>query len=262
MIIQSPGEVAFYIFNFPVYWYGIVLAFAAFCGVCVAEFLARRFSDIPEDFFIDVAPLVIIFGIIGARVYYCLVNFHYYSSHVAEVIDIRQGGLSIHGMIIAGVVAFYFIARKYKLNLLKVLDVLACATIFAQSIGRWGNFFNSEAFGIPTYSDWGVFIPIDNRPFQYISYEFFHPTFLYESLVDLLIFFVLLFILSKCKKSGVVFFWYLILYSIARIFVEFIRVDSVLNIASLPIAVIVSCILLFIGIFGVYAVSRRYHSEN
>lgn len=257
MIIQSPGEVAFYLFDFPIYWYGIVLAFAAFCGVCVAEFLARRFTDIPKDFFIDVAPLVIVLGIIGARVYYCLVNFHYYSSHIAEVIDIRQGGLSIHGMIIFGVVTLYFVARRHKLNLLKVLDVLACATILSQSIGRWGNFFNSEAFGLPTYSDWGMFIPVSERPLEYISYSLFHPTFLYESVADFVIFFILLFILFRQKKSGVVFFSYLILYSLVRIFVELIRVDSVLNIMNIPVAVIVSVILIFAGITGLFVISRK-----
>ena len=251
MIIQSPGEVAFYIFNFPVYWYGIILAFAVFIGVVCAEILARRFSDIPENFFIDNSPLVIILGIIGARLYYCAVNFSYYIQHPLEIFDIRQGGLSIHGMIIIGIVTVYFLSKKYRVCVLKLLDVLACSVILAQSAGRWGNFFNSEAFGYPTGALWGVYIPQGNRPLQYFDSELFHPAFLYESVLDLVVFFILLFILrKKHNHSGYAFFWYLILYSGVRIFVESFRIDSVLNIAGIPVAQWVSFIIIFAAIGG------------
>ena len=229
MIIQSPGEVAFYIFNFPVYSYGIILAFAVFLGVCTAEILAKKFSDIPENFFVDNSPVVIIAGILGARLYYCIVNYPYYIHNPLEIFDIRQGGLSIHGMLIAGIITFYFLAKKYRVNLLRLLDVLACSVILAQSAGRWGNFFNSEAFGYPTDGNWGVFIPVSQRPVEFLNYELFHPAFLYESFLDLVVFALLIFILRR-TRAGCTFFWYLILYSVVRIFVEYFRIDSVLNI--------------------------------
>lgn len=258
MIIQSPGEIAFYIFNFPVYFYGIILAFAVFLGVCTAEILAKKFSDIPENFFVDNSPAVIIAGILGARLYYCIVNYPYYIHNPLEIFDIRQGGLSIHGMLIAGIVTFYFLAKKYRVNLLRLLDVLACAVILAQSAGRWGNFFNSEAFGYPTGGNWGVFIPVSQRPVEFLNYEFFHPAFLYESFLDLVVFAVLILILRR-TRAGCTFFWYLILYSVVRIFVEYFRIDSVLNIGGFPIAQVVSVLLIIAGVIGLKTVNcKRY----
>lgn len=258
MIIQSPGEIAFYIFNFPVYSYGIILAFAVFLGVCTAEILAKKFSDVPENFFVDNSPAVIIAGILGARLYYCIVNYPYYIHNPLGIFDIRQGGLSIHGMLIAGIVTVYFLAEKYRVNLLRLLDVLACSVILAQSAGRWGNFFNSEAFGYPTGGNWGVFIPVSQRPVEFLNYEFFHPAFLYESFLDLVVFTVLIFILRR-TRSGCTFFWYLILYSVVRIFVEYFRIDSVLNIGGLPIAQVVSVLLIIAGVIGLKTVNcKRY----
>lgn len=258
MIIQSPGEIAFYIFNFPVYSYGIILAFAVFLGVCTAEILAKKFSDVPENFFVDNSPAVIIAGILGARLYYCIVNYPYYIHNPLEIFDIRQGGLSIHGMLIAGIITFYFLAKKYRVNLLRLLDVLACSVILAQSAGRWGNFFNSEAFGYPTGGNWGVFIPVSQRPVEFLNYEFFHPAFLYESFLDLVVFTVLIFILRR-TRSGCTFFWYLILYSVVRIFVEYFRIDSVLNIGGFPIAQVVSVLLIIAGVIGLKTVNcKRY----
>ncbi len=256
MIIQSPGEIAFNIFNFPVYSYGIILAFAVFLGVCTAEILAKKFSDIPENFFVDNSPVVIIAGILGARLYYCIVNYPYYIHNPLEIFDIRQGGLSIHGMLIAGIVTVYFLAKKYRVNLLRLLDVLACSVILAQSAGRWGNFFNSEAFGYPTDGNWGVFIPVSQRPVEFLNYEFFHPAFLYESFLDLVVFVLLIFILRR-TRAGCTFFWYLILYSVVRIFVEYFRIDSVLNIGGFPIAQVVSVLLIIAGLVGLRAVNCK-----
>ncbi len=259
MVIASPGEVAFFIFNFPIYWYGIILAFAVFVGVACAEILARKFSVLPHNFFIDNSPLVIICGIVGARIYYCFVNFNYYIKHPFEIIDIRQGGLSVHGMIFAGVIAVYFLAKKYRVSILAILDVLVCPVILAQAIGRWGNFFNSEAFGYPTNADWGVYIPVSHRPLAYINYDLFHPAFIYESFLDFAAFFILFFIFRKMPE-GVTFFSYLILYSIIRIIVENFRIDSVLNIASIPVAQWVSCFFILVSVCGLIALACSKNS--
>lgn len=258
MIIQSPGEIAFSISGFTVYWYGIILALALLAGVFCAEIISKKYADIPKDFFIDNSPIVIICGIIGARLYYCAVNFSYYIKKPLEIFDVRQGGLSIHGMLIAGVAVVYLLSKKYKINFLKLADILACSTVLAQSIGRWGNFFNSEAFGLPVKSsEWGLFIPVSHRPEQYLSEVLFHPAFLYESVLDLLVFFILLKILRRSNKNGTVFCMYLILYSAVRILVEQIRIDSVLNISGIPIAQIVSVIIILTAFLILYIIKRR-----
>lgn len=257
MILVSPGEIAFSILGLPIYWYGLTMAIAVFVGVVTAEIISKKYYPvIPNDFFIDNSPIMIICGMLGARLYYCLLNFSYYFNNPYQILNIRQGGLSIHGMILAGIITAYFVTKKNKLNLLSVLDVLACVTPLAQAIGRWGNFFNSEAFGTPTNGTWGVFIPLLNRPEVYKTYELFHPTFLYESILNLFVFFTLLFIVKRTKCTGVVFCSYLICYAIVRFFVEFIRTDSVLYVWDLPIAQLISIIILITGLVTLYFIRK------
>lgn len=255
MILSSSGEVAFYINNFPVYKYGILMAFAVGLGVILTNKISR---NLPKDFFYDNFIYVLIFGFLGARLYYCLLNFGYYSKNLLEIFNFRGGGLSIHGAIIFGFLALFILSKIKKVPVLNLADSICAVIPLSQSIGRWGNFFNSEAFGLPTYSNWGVFIPIDKRPLEFLNFEYFHPTFLYESVLDLFIFIILFGLYKKNLKSGTVFYAYLILYSIVRILVESIRIDSVLNIFSIPIAQIVSVILLIIGIIGIYFTNRRF----
>lgn len=252
MIIKSPGDVAFNILGFKIYFYGIVLALAIFVGIYLAYFLYKKFYDYKKATKIfDFAPLVIILGIIGARLYYCIVNFHYYIFEPIQILDFRQGGLSVHGMLILGLLALWYSAKYYKMNVLAVFDCFLCGTALAQSIGRWGNFFNSEAFGLPYNGFLKLYIPLSHRPEQFIGYQYFHPTFLYESILDFFVFLILLFLFRKFVKSpGVICCLYLILYSIVRIFTESMRIDSVLNIYGIPIAQIVSVIVLIIGFVG------------
>lgn len=248
-MFQSPGDIAFQIFGFPIYFYGIILAFAIFVGVYCANILYKRFYEACDaEKIFDISPVIIFFGIIGARLYYCCVNYQYYFSHPVEILYFRQGGLSIHGMIICGIAALFVLSKIYKISFLKLADVLLCSTALAQSIGRWGNFFNSEAFGAPTNLPWKLFIPITNRPEQFINYEYFHPAFLYESILDLLIFFILLKVFKRFSNTpGRIACLYLILYSTVRIFVEQIRIDSSLNISGIPIAQITSVILIILA---------------
>ena len=249
-MFHSPGETAFYILGFPVYYYGILLAFAIFTGVYAAYLLYKKYYDkFKADCIIDFSPLIILSGIIGARLYYCIVNYSYYLHHPLEIFYIRQGGLSIHGMIIIGICSLYILSKKYKMEFLKLLDVFFCGTALAQSIGRWGNFFNSEAFGLPTNLPWKLYIPVSHRPPQYINFEYFHPTFLYESILDILIFIILLNLFKRFSKyPGTIAAIYLILYSLARIFVEYLRIDSVLNIYGFPVAQIMSFVLILFAI--------------
>lgn len=258
-MFQSPTDVAFDVFGFPIYFYGIILASAIFVGVYCAYFLYKLFYNKQEaSKIIDFSPYIIIIGIIGARLYYCLVNFSYYVKHPLEIFYIRQGGLSIHGVIIIGILALYTFSKKYKMSFLKLIDVFLCGTALGQSIGRWGNFFNSEAFGTPTNLPWKLYIPITHRPPQYIDFKYFHPTFLYESIFDFLIFLILLICFKKLSKSpGVLACLYLIMYSIVRIIVEHFRIDSALNIDGIPIAQLVSLIIIVIASVAIMILTRK-----
>lgn len=258
-MFQSPTDVAFDVFGFPIYFYGIILASAIFAGVYCAYFLYKLFYNKQEaSKIIDFSPYIIIIGIIGARLYYCLVNFSYYVKHPLEIFYIRQGGLSIHGVIIIGILALYTFSKKYKMSFLKLIDVFLCGTALGQSIGRWGNFFNSEAFGTPTNLPWKLYIPITHRPPQYIDFKYFHPTFLYESIFDFLIFLILLICFKKLSKSpGVLACLYLIMYSIVRIIVEHFRIDSVLNIDGIPIAQLVSLIIIVVASVAIMILTRK-----
>lgn len=258
-MFQSPTDVAFDVFGFPIYFYGIILASAIFVGVYCAYFLYKLFYNKQEaSKIIDFSPYIIIIGIIGARLYYCLVNFSYYVEHPLEIFYIRQGGLSIHGVIIIGILALYAFSKKYKMSFLKLIDVFLCGTALGQSIGRWGNFFNSEAFGTPTNLPWKLYIPITHRPSQYIDFKYFHPTFLYESIFDFLIFLILLICFKKLSKSpGVLACLYLIMYSIVRIIVEHFRIDSALNIDGIPIAQLVSLIIIVIASVAIMILTRK-----
>ncbi len=259
-MFQSPGDVAFNFFGYPVYYYGIILASAIFVGIYCAYLLYKKYYEASKaQNIIDFSPWIIIIGILGARFYYCLVNFSYYTAHPFEIFYIRQGGLSVHGMIIVGICGLWWLSKKYKMSFLQLIDSFLCGTALAQSIGRWGNFFNSEAFGAPTNLPWKLFIPISHRPTEFINYEFFHPTFLYESILDILIFVLLLVLFKRLSKTpGLVACIYLILYSFARILVESCRVDSVLNIAGIPIAQIMSlAIIIFASVFVIILIRKK-----
>lgn len=253
MILQSPGDVAFQIFGFPVYWYGIILAFACFLAVFIAKkTYAWVYCDGKSDLIWDVAPFVVILGIVGARLYYCLVNIDYYLFHPIEIFYIRGGGLSIHGGLIAGILALLFTARKYKIPFLNLLDVFSVGTVLAQSFGRWGNFFNNEAFGVPYDGFLKLYIPPSLRPEGFLNLEYYHPTFLYESLADFVIFLILLVVIKRfgMKFHGLTVCVYLMLYSFVRYFIEGIRLDSALNVGDFHIAQIISLIIFLLAIIG------------
>ncbi len=261
MILASPGDVAFTVFGFPVYYYGIILASACLLAVCTARFLYDKvYNDGLGELIWDVSPFVIILGILGARLYYCFVNFGDYIHNPLGIFMIREGGLSIHGGIIAGILGLYLASLKYKISFLKLLDIYSVGTILAQSFGRWGNFFNNEAFGLPSNGVVKLYIPLSSRPEGFEQYEYFHPAFLYESVLDFILFLLLVFIIRKIdvKYQGVTFCTYLALYSVIRFFVEGIRLDSAMNIGDFHIAQIVSagiflfaCIMAFILVFRV-----------
>lgn len=261
MIISSPGEIAFwFVVSFPVYYYGIMMAIALSVGVMAARLITGKFySEINPEIIYDISPHIIIGAIIGARIYYCLLNYHYYAIHPYEIIQVWHGGISIHGAIIGGLIFGIIYAKRHNLPILKLCDIFSFGLVLGQAVGRWGNFFNSEAFGRPTNGFLKLYVPIYKRPVEYANSNYFHPTFLYESILDVCIFLILFFIIRKIAKGseGIIFFSYLILYSIVRILIEQVRIDSVLNVFGIPIAQIVSALIIIISTIFLVKLSRK-----
>ena len=246
-MFASHSQIICTIFGVNVYFYGVIMALAIVVGTFVSDYIGYKFYELKKETFIDLAPYLIIFGIIGARLYYCLLNMDFYLRFPTEIIAIRHGGISIHGAIIGGFIGLCIFAKIRRLSALKLCDIASVGLILAQSIGRWGNFFNSEAFGCPTNLPWKLYIAPQYRPIPYTDYNYFHPTFLYESILDFIVFCILFFIAKKNKlrKEGNLALIYLILYSFVRIFVENIRIDSVCYLWGFPIAMVVSvCIII------------------
>jgi phosphatidylglycerol:prolipoprotein diacylglycerol transferase len=235
-----------------IYWYGICIVIGIIAAILVALKLAR-FYNIEKDTIIDLAFWLILAGILGARIYHILLELPYYAEHPLDIFKIWQGGLAIHGGIIAGIIVIWILAKKTlqppftmgakeKTPLVKggeggfwlLASIIAPGLALAQAVGRWGNYFNQENFGGPTSSSWGIPINPLNRPAEYISSQYFHPTFLYESIGSLIIFIILILFhrwIMKNKKQNCVMYYvlcvmcYLIMYSILRFFMEFIRID-------------------------------------
>lgn len=262
-MFQSPGDILFSIHGFPIYNYGLTMAFACIIGVSVAYLLFKKYySDKNYSELWDISAYLIIAGIVGARLYYCLLNPVYYSANPLEILNFRQGGLSIHGGLIAGILTLILLSKKKGLPIFGVLDSFACGTALGQAIGRWGNFFNSEAYGYPTDLPWKLFIPASHRYPEFINFKYYHPTFLYESLLDLCIFAVLCFVMKKYAnlKPGVTLFVYLALYSVVRIFVEHFRIDSALDFYCVPIAQIISLLILIFSICALIYLSKKVNT--
>lgn len=248
-MFASHSQIICTIFGVHIYFYGVILALAIVIGTFVSEYFATKFFGLEKETVIDLAPYLIIFGIIGARLYYCLLNSDFYLRFPTEIIAVRHGGISIHGAILGGLIGLYIFSKRHKISALKLADVSVIGLSIAQAVGRWGNFFNSEAFGSPTNLPWKLYIAPQYRPIPYQNCEYFHPTFLYESVLDLGIFVLLLLAVkfNKYGKEGNLALIYLILYSFARIFVEHYRIDSVLYISGIPVAIIVSVAIIFVS---------------
>jgi len=249
-MFASHSQIICTIFGIHIYFYGVILAMAIVVGTFVSEYFSVKYFNLKKDTIIDLAPYLIIFGIIGARLYYCLLNSDFYLRFPTEILAIRHGGMSIHGAILGGLIGLLIFAKKHKISAFKLADISVVGLSLAQAIGRWGNFFNSEAFGTPTDLPWKLYIAPQYRPIPYENYEYFHPAFLYESILDLIIFGILFYIIHKNanKKDGNLALIYLILYSTARIFVENFRIDSVLYIHGIPVAIIISASIIVLSL--------------
>ncbi|MEG0995311.1 MAG: prolipoprotein diacylglyceryl transferase, partial [Bacilli bacterium] len=188
-------------------------------------------------------------AIVGARLYYVIFEFGYYKDHLIDILNIRQGGLAIHGGVIAAVIVVYICAKRMNLKLSVCLDMTAPCIILAQAIGRWGNFFNQEAHGGPVTEAFISRFPEFIQNGMLINGTYYHPTFLYESIWNLVVFAILFYMLHKVKEDGVVFLTYVGLYSIGRFFIEGLRTDS-LMIMGLRTAQLISIVGVVIWLVG------------
>jgi phosphatidylglycerol:prolipoprotein diacylglycerol transferase len=261
MVFKSPGSVAFEYGIIHVHWYGLIIAASFLIGMFIVVYIARENSkttkaenpDNTANHIIDMSTYTLIAAIVGARLYYAIFNWSYFSNNPSEIYQVWNGGLSIHGAIIGGFFALLAYAKINKLNLLKYSDFFCYGLIIGQATGRWGNFFNSEAFGKPTDIPCRLYIPPEARPPQYINEEYFHPAFFYESIWNILVFCILYFILKRFsyKRPGLIMFSYLFLYSLGRIIIEAIRIDSIYNFLGIPVAQWMSLLLMITGTAGI-----------
>ncbi|MCD8487311.1 prolipoprotein diacylglyceryl transferase [Kamptonema cortianum] len=250
----SPGPILVEVGPIAIRWYGLLIATAVLVGVFLSQYLAQRRNVNPE-FIGDLAIWLVVAAIPGARLYYVLFEWDNYVNNPAQILAIWRGGIAIHGAIIAGAIATLIFARLQKVPFWQLADLVAPSLILGQAIGRWGNFFNSEAFGAPTDLPWKLYIPLARRPPDLANFEYFHPTFLYESLWNLAIFALLLLLFVRGLKGkphlklGTIFLLYLIGYSLGRFWIEGLRTDS-LMLGPLRIAQLVSLGAIAIGLAG------------
>lgn len=274
-------------------WYGLFVVLGISAAIMVSLRLAKKYQLAFEAVF-DLAFYLIIGGLIGARIYDVLLQLPYYLDHPWHILQIWRGGLAIHGAIIAGLLIIYFFGRSKKINFFKLTALVVPGLALGQSIGRWGNYFNQELFGLPTHLPWGIPISPVYRPLEHISAQYFHPTFLYESLACLILFFLLLYLNSiwlkekkvshqeivtesikkeikliarrANKESPSVYTWltavYVISYSLIRFFLEFIRLDATPLFLGWRWPQIFSLILIIITVFLLIIVHKHDFFEK
>lgn len=228
----NPDRVAFTLFGRDIYWYGVLMAVGIILAVILAMREGKR-KKLPQDAIIDLCLVIIPCGIVGARIYYVLFELENYISNPISILYIWEGGLAIYGAVIFGLLGAVIYAKKKKIRFLRLVDCIAPGLVLAQAIGRWGNFFNQEAFGNPVTNEALLWFPMSVRidAIHYFNGELcsnpYHlATFFYESLWCLLIFIALWLLRKKFKHDGDCFLLYALLYSFERMFVEGMRGDS------------------------------------
>jgi len=239
--MQSPGPVAFTIGSLSIRWYGILIA----AGALLAVFISCRRApkhDIDPERVLDVVIWSLPLGIVGARIYYVIFNWSLYQGNFVEMVNIREGGLAIHGGLIFGIITAYLVCRKESVPFLEMCDLVFPTVALAQSIGRWGNFFNSEAHGTETTLPWAILV----------DGKYVHPTFLYESIWCLFLFFFLIWFDNHHRKfPGQIACLYGMMYSVERFFVEALRTDSLMigpfrQARVLSVCIFAGCMILYI----------------
>jgi phosphatidylglycerol:prolipoprotein diacylglycerol transferase len=267
---MSPGPLVFQLGPFALRWYGVLIATAVLLGLLLAMALGRR-RGIEPALIADLLPVLVLGAVIGARSYYVALEWRQYQAHWPDVFAIWRGGIAIHGALLGGTLVTILFCRWRRQPFWPLLDVLVPAVALGQAIGRWGNFFNSEAFGSPTSLPWAVIIPPANRPTLFLDQASFHPTFLYESLWDLGVCALLLILFRLASRgritmpAGAMSCVYLMAYSSGRVWIEALRLDPLCLFSQPPfcagglrMAQLVSLLLIVAGGLGLWWLLARH----
>lgn len=246
-----------------IYWYSILIFIALLVGGALALREAKKF-DLSEDFMINMFFYLIPIALIGARLYFVLFHFDYYKANPMDIFKVWEGGLAIHGALIAGLLWIIFYTHKHHIPTVRVLDILVVSLLLGQAIGRWGNFLNGEAYGPETTLSFleSLHLPQFIIDGMHIGGIYYQPTFLYESLWCLIGFIIiLLFRKRKYCKNGDMVAFYLVWYGIGRFVIEGLRTDS-LMLGSFKVAQIVSIIMVIIGGYIFFRHFKQSKLEN
>ena len=258
------------VFHFDVAYYGVIIGLGILAGLLIAMHVAKKTGQNQEDY-IDLAIYGVIFGIIGARVYYVVFSWDMYKNDLLSIFNIRQGGLAIYGGVIAAVITVFVFAKRRYLAAGILLDTACHGLVLGQAIGRWGNFFNREAFGKYTNSLFAMRLPLDAvrigdvtqqmrdelEMIDGVGYIQVHPTFLYESAWCLLVLTFLFWYRHRQKFQGEIFLVYLAGYGLGRFWIEGLRTDQLLIPGiGIPVSRVLALIL-FVGATAIIIVQRK-----
>ena len=246
-----------------IYWYSIMILTGALLGIFLVykEFKRLKVDTKGLD---NMAFYTILFGLLGARIWYVLFNLSEYKSNYLEVFAVWNGGLAIHGAIFGGLTFLYFYCKKKDIHFIKIADIVMPAVLIGQIIGRWGNFFNQEAHGGEVTRSFleNLCIPDFIIKGMFIRGKYYHPTFFYESIFNLLLLiFIVVFRRYKKVKEGMIFSIYLIGYGILRFFIESMRTDS-LMLGNIRVAQVISIIFLISGVVLMIISIKKHDNYN
>ena len=261
--------------GFEVKFYGIIIGIGILCGYLMACHCGKR-EKISSDTLLDFLLYAMIFSIIGARTYYVIFSWDYYKENLLQIFNLRAGGLAIYGGVIAAFTTLYVYTRIKKLSFFQVADCCVPGLVLGQAIGRWGNFFNCEAFGGYSSNILSMWILKSKVYSGYITEELssnlatwqgeeyiqVHPTFLYESLWNLAVLLILLLAHRKKKFNGQIFWMYLGLYGLGRVWIESLRTDQlILGSTGIPVSQLLSACLIITSTIAIIVQMRKYKSE-
>ncbi|NLT73943.1 MAG: prolipoprotein diacylglyceryl transferase [Chloroflexi bacterium] len=245
---MTPNPVFLRLGPINVYWYGVLIVSGAMLAAYLVSKLSSRNGHDPEIAW-NLLIVALFTGIIGARLYHIASSWEYYSQNPSEMFGLQMSGFGIFGAVAGGAVGLYFFTRIKHLRFLEWIDYVSPGLLIAQAIGRWGNFFNQELYGPPTDLPWAIYIAPSHRLPGFESFEYFHPTFLYESLLNLAGGLLLLHLARRWKQGrlyGDIFFLYAMIYSAIRYFIEGNFRPDAWKIGGIPTAQIVSVVVFVI----------------
>ena len=266
----------FSIFGFTIAYYGVVIVIGMLIAMALIMYTAKRFGENPDNYY-DVSLMAILIGIVGARAYYVFFAWDMYKDDLLQIFNIRNGGLAIYGGIIFGALTVFVYSRVKKKSFLHMADILILGVVFGQIMGRWGNFFNREAFGeytdglfamqLPvsavrqneiTQTMWEHAVTINGVEFIQVS-----PTFLYESLWNLGLLLILLFLIGRKRFDGQVFLTYVMGYGLGRVWIEGLRTDQLLVPGTtLPVSQLLSGTMVVAAVIGLLIQNHRYRNQG